>query len=141
MTNILVDSCFWYALFDARDQHHAEAQQMKEYLDYGNIIIPYPVLYETLNTRFSKMKEWMSAFDVILRKYTTLCIPDEVYRKDALDSTFVTAKKRPMALVDMVIRYMLDDVNLNIKKMITFNVGDFDDVCRRKGIEVISGVE
>ena len=38
---------------------------------------------------------------------------------------------RPISLVDMVIRKMLDDVDLKTDAIITFNPGDFDDVCRK----------
>jgi hypothetical protein len=43
-----------------------------------------------------------------------------------------------MSLVDITLRLMLDDVNLKIDALITFNVGDFVDVCSAKGIELIS---
>ena len=140
MNNILVDSCFWYALFDSSDDYHSKAQEMKDYLEFGNIILPFPILYETLNTRFSKRERWMSIFEEYMNRKTTFLIPDAEYREQALSNTFFysLAKKRPMALVDMSIRLMLEDINLNVTTLITFNVGDFIDICASKNIELIS---
>jgi len=140
MSNILVDSCFWYALFDHSDEHHHKAQKMQNYLEFGNIIIPFPVLYETLNTRFSKKENWMSLFQGYMNRKTTVLVPDNEYRDQALSNTFFYSliQKRPMALVDIAIRLMLEDIALNINTLITFNVGDFVDICNQKNIEIIS---
>lgn len=142
MNNILVDSCFWYALFDSSDAYHSKAQEMKDDLEYGNIILPYPILYETLNTRFSKRKEWMSSFDRYIRRDTTYLIPDGEYREKALSNTFFYSleRNRPMALVDISIRLMLEDVNLHIDTLITFNAGDFSDVCANKNIKLYPNI-
>ncbi|GHT44918.1 hypothetical protein AGMMS49965_21400 [Bacteroidia bacterium] len=109
---------------------------MQNYLEVGNIILPYPILYETLNTRFVKRREWLTTFDDLLRRESTKLIPDEPYKNKALSSVLYNAS-RPLSLVDMTIRLMLDDVNLNINALITFNVGDFSDLCANKGIELI----
>jgi hypothetical protein len=113
---------------------------MKYYLEFGNLILPYPVLYETLNTRFSKRENWMTEFEKYTKRQTTVLVPDAEYREKALSNTFFYSlrQKRPMALVDMSIRLMLEDVKLNINALITFNVGDFVDICASKRIELIS---
>ena len=140
MNNILVDTCFWYALFDESDEYYHRAQKMANYLEFGNIMLPFPILYETLNTRFSKRIEWMSVFQEYMNRESTSLIPDTEYRQQALSNTFFYSldRRRPMALVDMSIRLMMEDVNLNINTLITFNVNDFSDVCRIKGVELIS---
>ena len=140
MSNILVDSCFWYALFDRSDEHHHKAQIMQSYLEFGSIIIPFPVLYETLNTKFSKKENWMSGFQGYMNRETTTLVPDTKYRDLALSNTFSYSldRKRPMAIVDMAIRLMLEDITLNIDALITFNVRDFVDICNQKNIEIIS---
>jgi predicted nucleic acid-binding protein len=139
MNNILVDSCFWFALFDKSDEHYHKAQEIARFLEHGNLIIPYPSLYEALNTRFVKRKDWNIVFNDYLSRNSTRLIHDENYRQKALDSTFYnsTNSKRPMSLVDMTIRFMLEDVNLNVNALITFNVGDFIDICAIKRIEII----
>jgi len=37
----------------------------------------------------------------------------------------------------MVIRFMLDDVNTRIDYMLTFNVQDFHDICRKHSITML----
>ena len=51
MENVLTDSGIWFALFDPRDQHAAQADEKAEYLDLLHIVMPWPILYETLRTR------------------------------------------------------------------------------------------
>ena len=67
-------------------------------------------------------------------------IDDNGYKEIALNQTFEYSiyNKRPISFVDMIIRMMLDDINLKIDAMITFNLEDFIDVCASKNIEIIS---
>jgi predicted nucleic acid-binding protein len=138
--NILIDSCIWYALLDKSDSNYSRAQAMKDYFDIGNIVMVYPVLYETLNTRFVKRNDWVNIFNQYVQKNTTVLLQDEKYKQNALEKTIESAMgiNRPMSMVDMCIRMILDDVNIKIDALITFNVGDFIDVCQNKGIELIS---
>jgi hypothetical protein len=80
----------------------------------------------------------MTAFKEYTKRPTTVLVPDDDYREKALSNTYSLVRKRPMALVDMSIRLMLEDVKLNINAMITFNVGDFVDICTSNRIELIS---
>ena len=138
MNNILVDSCFWFALYEPKDEHHEKALELFEYLDIGNVILPFPTLYETLNTRFSKNRS-IDEFEKLIERLDTTIIHDDIYKNDALRLIFEpNFKKRNLSLVDIIIRLMLDDVNLKIDYIITFNTGDFIDVCRRKNIELIN---
>ena len=47
---LLVDSGFFFALFDPRDQHHAAARDKQEWLEMFSFVMPWPILYETINT-------------------------------------------------------------------------------------------
>lgn len=138
--NILVDTCFWYAYYDPRDEKHYIAKELIDYFEFGNIIIPYPTLYETINTRFSKHTEWIAPFNELIQNEKFKLIDDNDYREIALNQTFEYSiyNKRPISFVDMIIRMMLDDINLKIDAMITFNLEDFIDVCTSKNIEIIS---
>ena len=55
--NLLLDTGFWYALYEVRDSHHEDAQILADLLDLHNLVLPWPCLYETLNTRFVKRRE------------------------------------------------------------------------------------
>jgi predicted nucleic acid-binding protein len=137
--NILIDTCFWYALYDESDEHYKKAQTMVNYIQSGTtIVLPFPVLYETLDTRFCKRKGWVTSFNEIIHRGKTILISDDKYKENALKQTFFTNEKRPMSFVDMIIRFMLDDVDLNLNALITFNERDFIDVCHYRRIELIS---
>ncbi|MFT4222305.1 hypothetical protein [Dysgonomonas sp.] len=139
MNNILIDTCFWYALYNPGDQYYQKAQKMIDYLEFGNIIIPYPTLHETLNTKFVSRKDWSVSFNNILNRDSTIFIDDKDYKAKALKLTLDNAitAKRPMSLVDIIIRLILDDVNVKTDAIITFNIKDFIDVCVSKNIELI----
>lgn len=74
MNNVLVDTCFWSAYFDERDSHYQEAQELMKILNNVNILIPHPVLYETLNTRFVSRELWMEEFARLLENSSTIII-------------------------------------------------------------------
>lgn len=50
MQNVLTDAGIWYGLFDRKDQYSSQAQEKAEYLDLLHIVLPWPILYETLRT-------------------------------------------------------------------------------------------
>lgn len=137
--NILIDTGFWFAFYDDSDQYHLKADSMMPAIQKHHILIPYPSLYETINTRFSKRTNWMSRFEsLIMSPYCSL-VQDDDYKADLLNLTMTSSlrKKRPISLVDMVIRQMLDDDNLKTDAIVTFNPADFYDVCRHKSIIMI----
>lgn len=139
MTNVMVDTGFWYALFDPRDTYHTQANELVEYLELAQILIPYPTLYESLNTRFSRRNQWMEKFREILNRQNVILLDDTAYKREALDLTFelTLLQNRPLSLVDTVLRLMLDDSTLHIQYLLSFNAVDFLDVCLKKRIELI----
>ena len=66
-------------------------------------------------------------------------ISDEPYREEALEMTFKMAlnSSRYISLVDMVIRLILDDINVQKDALLTVNPKDFHDVCMRQNIEML----
>lgn len=136
MDSILIDSGYWYALYDTKDQYHSKANKIADYLSIGNIVLPFPTLYETLNSKFSKNKEWLSRFKDLISNPNVILFPDSDYKDEALRLTLVSV--RNLSLVDTVLRLMLDDRSINIKYLITFNVGDFIDVCATRNISIIN---
>jgi len=139
MNNIITDTGFWYALYDKRDQHHEKANELAEYLELGNILLPFPTLYESINTRFTRRKEWVKEFYKVIKKDNVVFIEDVEYKNDALNLSFENTinLNRPISLVDSVIRLMLDDKNLKVDYLITFNPGDFFDICKKRKIKLI----
>ncbi|NJN98871.1 MAG: hypothetical protein HC875_34640 [Anaerolineales bacterium] len=135
--NILVDTGFWFALYDVKDSNHVRAGQIANVIQRSTILIPWPSLYEVLNTKFTKDKIVLGRFETFLEKPSTVRINDTSYRDKALEETLTSP--RPISLVDWVIRMMLMDVNLRINYLITFNERDFVDICQRRRIEIIYG--
>ena len=67
MNRILVDSGFYFALFDPRDQHHTDACERQGWLEIASVVIPWPILYETVNTRFTRRPDTIARFERIVR--------------------------------------------------------------------------
>ena len=140
MNNIIIDSGFWYALYEERDEYHDKAVELFEYLDMGKVIIPFPSLYEVINTRFAKRVEYMESFERFIRSENVILVDDLLYKDTALELTIDSSisLKRPLSLVDMIIRLMVSDVNMNIHYLLTFNKNDFIDVCLPRNINILS---
>ncbi|MDE6860127.1 MAG: hypothetical protein K2J65_06925 [Duncaniella sp.] len=138
MKNLIIDTGFWFALYDEKDQHHPKAMKFMENQVDNLFLIPFPTLYETLNTAFSKNKN-LPVFKTHIYNECQF-IHDDKYKLLALEDTFESSinRKRPLSLVDMIIRHMLADVDLNINGLVSFNPGDFEDVCRNNRIELVS---
>jgi predicted nucleic acid-binding protein len=116
--NLLVDTGFWYALYDSTDSHHEDAKTLADLLDQYNLVLPWPCLYETLNTKFVKKRHWLDGFFAYASHANTVRLSDEAYRDDALRKVF----KSPipwlsLSLVDWVIRLALYDRNTKIDAM------------------------
>jgi predicted nucleic acid-binding protein len=136
--NLLLDTGFWYALYDDRDSHYEDARILVDLLDLHNLIIPWPCLYETLNTRFVKRREWLESFSAYVMRNNTVHLPDDEYRPHALGRVFRSQTPwLSVSLVDEVIRSALLDPNIKIDAMITFNQSDFYDICYPRNIELI----
>ena len=136
---VLIDTGFWYALYDPRGRYHAQAVSREDTLQSADVLLPWPCLYETFNTRFANNRLASQRFEIFLRQPHVLRISDEPYRDAALEAAFDASVRgeRSLALVDMVIRLILDDVTVRKHGILTFNPGDFADLCQKHQIEMI----
>ena len=132
---LLVDTGFFIAMYDERDAHHAEAQDKQSLLDVHAIILPWPVLYETINTRFSRRRGIMARFNAVITSGNTALLDDSPYRVEAYRAVAWNVR-RPMSLVDAVLRAIIEDTNVAVGAMLTFNKRDFHDVCRQHSVEL-----
>ena len=80
---ILVDTGFLFALYEPRDEHHSKAVEKSEWLDLLPVTLPWPVLYETVNTRFSRRPATMARFDALVQRPGTELLDNAAYRADA----------------------------------------------------------
>lgn len=138
---ILPDSCFWFGLYHSKDTHHEKCKEIWESIQRYNILLPWPILYEFLNTRFVKQPSWVEKFNKARKRLAIKYINDQPYRREALEATIYSSifKKRNINFVDMLIRFILNDVNLKIHFLVTFNEKDFMDVCQERRIEIYYG--
>lgn len=137
---ILADTGFWFALYDSHDQFHRVACEINSKLDLDRvkILLPWPSLYETLNSRFVGHSTAMSGFTRLLLRPQVVRLSDCGYREKSIETVIQSWRKRPLSLVDMVIRAMLDDRNIIKHGLLTFNHRDFADICRKNRIELIT---
>ncbi len=135
----LVDTGYWYALLDERDEHHVYAVDKSRSLLRLRYLIPWPVMYETLCTRFTRRPLAVRQFERILKTPNAVKLDDSKYRDAALAITLDTAKPHPntISAVDTVLRLVLDDPSTRIDCMFTFNPGDFRDVCLRRNVQIL----
>ena len=136
--NIIADTGFWFALYEPRDKYHSEANTIAKLIEEQNILLPWPCLYETINTRFSKRKDYMKSFEIFLNKANVNLIDDEEYKERALKLAFEysTIGKRTFSLVDIILREILADNSYKIDYLLTFNNGDFIDICDKRKIQI-----
>ncbi|MCZ8169435.1 MAG: hypothetical protein ACK5RV_07190 [Flavobacterium sp.] len=138
---ILTDTGYWLGLLDSKDANHENSIAISELLEGNNIVIPWPCLYETINTRLTRRKEDLAQFENILKDPRIIHIDDTIYKSSAIENVFLrnnNYSEGAHSLVDSVIREMLLDINLKIDYLATFNVKDFQDICYKRGIEILS---
>jgi len=137
---ILVDSCYWIALYTPEKVAlHQRALALVDDLENNDIIIPWPTLYEFVNTRLAKRKENLFAFQKQLLKPNVKLVSDEMYKQSALTQVFELNKTRinSISLIDETLRQMILDINLKIDFLVTFNASDFEYPCQIRRIEIL----
>jgi len=134
-----VDTGIWIAMFDPRDQHRAKIDEIAEYFDFCHLILPWPTLYETLRTRLARNREALKSFEGYLKRHRISFLDDEPYRETAIGLCFSSGLHayRSLSMVDCLIRLILDDVNIKVGYLATFNNDDFFDICQKRQIEIL----
>ncbi len=139
--NIIIDTCFWIALLDTKDNlaNTKIAEEYNELLELSNkIIIPFPSMYEFLNSRFSR-RGFTAEFKSKLAQEQFIFVMDDDYRSKAQENFFdgiVPGIKNDLSLVDEVIKEMIIDINLKIDCLISFDEG-LNNFASSRGIEII----
>ena len=122
--NILTDSCFWIALYDSDDNINIadEAIRMADEISDENIIIPFPTLYEFVNSRLSR-REIRQEFENLLKKSNVTLLSDEKYKHQALDNFFIKSiyEYSDISLVDEILKLIMVDRDLKIDYIASFD--------------------
>lgn len=137
--NILVDTGFWIGLFDPRDQNHGYAVEREEWLETPTIVLPWPILYETVRTRLVRRPERISRFDQYLKRPLVFFVDDSEFRDEAyaLSVEYSVNRHRPLSMVDMLCRLLIEDENTRIDAVLSPNEEDFRDVCESTGTTIL----
>lgn len=133
---ILIDTGYLFALFEEKDEHHREALEYAEYLSDYQVIIPWPILYETVNTRFIRRPAIIRRMEGLLKRPNVTLLDDATYKQEALDLSLSNVG-RAFSIVDNVLRLVLDDRALRVNYLFSFNPGDFADICARRSVEIV----
>ena len=149
MSYVGVDSSFLIGLYDTGDQYNPVAEgHFQELFHHGDnhMVIPWPVLYESVSTRMVKkqagLRRLQEDWKRMRRRQRLELLPDDEYRGQVIEDCFEELGKpgtryRALSAVDRVIRYMLQDGKNHIGAFVTFNPSDFSDICKRFKIEMI----
>ena len=139
--NVIVDTGFWYSFLGTWEQErHTVAENVfyRIVQQETNFLDPNPTLYEAINTKLLKDK-YRDKADWFLEQLQSnphfIRIPDDEYKAKAYDLA-IEENYRGFSLVDNVIRVMMQDPNLKIHALLTFNIDDFIDIAAKRGIEI-----
>ena len=138
--NILVDSCFWIALYTPEEGiRHNRALSIVDELENNNVLIAWPTLYEFVNTRLARRKDNLYSFQQFLTKPNVIKISDEMYKKYALQNIFElnVSRAASISLIDEVLRLMILDDSLKIDCLATFNRTDFEYPCQMAKVLIL----
>ncbi len=82
----------------------------------------------------------MESLSVYLDNFKKEYIQDDKYRDRAFEITWTEGitHKFPKSMVDNVMRGILDDTSVRVDALLTFNIEDFNDICIKKRIEIMS---
>lgn len=132
---VITDAGFWIGLLDERDQYAREANAWHAAVGSSRLVIPWPCVYEVLSTRMTRREGNASRFAREIRNH--ILFDDSPYRTDALEDC--SGSNRALSLVDCVIRRIICDTSVRKHDLITFNPGDFADVCSKHRVSILSG--
>jgi predicted nucleic acid-binding protein len=145
--NVCLDACFLIGLYDERDQHHERSQELFAAPTRNTAVIVWPALYETVSTQLVRHRGRMALMERDWRRMLAarglVFLEDGPYREEAFELCLREVDKpavsyRPLSLTDRVLRSVLADSNARVDAIITFNIGDFADICRKTSREIVS---
>lgn len=127
MKTIILDTGYWIALFNPEKELDKQdiVEFVSDLIDENNykIIIPFPTLYEFLDSKLSRKKVGKLNLQKELSKSKYKKVYDNEYREKAL-KTFTnnfSLNVGDISLVDEVIKEMIIDENLRTDIIVTFD--------------------
>ena len=142
--NILADTCFWISLCDPTESDHKETVAMMEKIlcdKSYKILVPHPVLYETLCSDMVKKPKQVLLLAQYFRQVVKVSDTDYVDEAYKVVEQQANLGKGTASMVDIAIMLMADDVRNNVKAILTRNGRDFAVFCQKRGLPMIQNME
>ncbi|WP_138481996.1 hypothetical protein [Dyadobacter bucti] len=137
---IIIDTCFWIALYNPEKhiQINDDINFISDFIEDQEIIIPFPSLYEFLNSKFSRRNDALH-FQKLLSKPNYIKVDDSSYKDGALDSFFEKAinEFNDVSLVDEIIKEIISAKSFKIDYLISFDDG-LNNYARSIGVKTYS---
>ena len=73
-------------------------------------------------------------FERILRKPSSEIVDDSQYRAESYQSVFSQESWEAKSLVDFILYAVIEDVNVRVDAVLTFNYRDFREICAKNDI-------
>ena len=141
MSGVLVDTGFFFALFNKRDRNHSTALKLQDLFETQHVILPWPVLYETVNTRLARNSANLERFSDFTQKPNIQLFDDSQYREKALKEVLnQQLPSEQTSLVDAILCCIIEDPNVPITALLTFDQRDFFEICLKYSIDLVSDV-
>lgn len=140
---VLIDTGFVIALSDPSDEHAAVAREIHGWLVARTgvtLLVAWPILYEAVSTsaeRKGRLRHVLRAWRQIRASSRVAFADDQPFREKALQQ-LEDDPRRDLALVDRVLRAMIAEGDWRFDGVVTFNPGDFSDVCAARGVRLIT---
>lgn len=142
--NIVADTCFWISLCDSTQANHSEVVSMMEKIIKDNchrILVPHPVLYETLCSEMVKKPEQV----ILLTKYfeNVVKVSDYSYIETAyrLVEQQANLHNGTASMVDFSIMLIAADPKNDVRGILTQNGRDFSAFCHKHRMPMIDRME
>lgn len=135
---ILVDTCFWIALYNP--EKHADkiesVEIISELIEGHEIVIPFPSLYEFLNSKFSRKNDALH-FQKSISRTNYVKLDDKEFKEKALDNFFEKAinEYNDVSLVDEIIKEIIDSREFKIDFLISFDEG-LNNFALSRGVKI-----
>jgi predicted nucleic acid-binding protein len=146
MARVCVDTCFLIGLYDKDDHLHDIAVTQFAVL-FGEesarhqLVTPWPILYESLGTRYArdprKSIQFGRHWSYLSESGQLVLVDDSPFRNLPLNE-HMQGGVRPFSLVDRVLRAMILGRERIFDFFLTYNTADFVDACRIGDIPLIN---
>ena len=137
----LLDSGYIFALLNDDDNYHLEAVEWSNHFSEFTLVLPWPILYETLNTKmmkaFDQDKSLLRTFSDIIELPNVELLSDGEYRRLALED--IRRHERSyeyISLVDRILMGIIEDIEVGVRHLFTFDRRDFSEVCARNSVTI-----